>query len=98
MNEELSKLLGNMLQNPDALKGLMSSGTSDNDNPIQSGGDLETSVANMMSALSRTDDRRINLLTAVRPFMSQKRAAGIDRAIQILKLTKLTEVMRTERK
>lgn len=97
MNEELTKLLGNMLQNPDALKGLMGGISSDTGSSEQSG-ELETSVANMMSALSRTDDRRINLLTAVRPFMSQRRASGIDKAIQILKLTKLTEVMRTERK
>ena len=98
MNEELTKLLGNMLQNPDALKGLMGSGTTDTGDGIPNGSDLETSVANMMSALSRADDRRINLLTAVRPFMSPGRASGIDKAIQILKLTKLTEVMRTERK
>lgn len=96
MNEELTKLLGNLLQNPDALKGLAGSVSPESETP--SGGELESSVANMMSVLSRTDDRRINLLNAVRPFMSPGRASGIDRAIQILKLTKLTEVMRNERK
>lgn len=98
MNEELTKLLGNILQNPDALKSLTGNTAPDTESSTPSTGELESSVANMMSVLSRTDDRRINLLNAVRPFMSPARASGIDKAIQILKLTKLTEVMRTERK
>lgn len=58
---------------------------------------LQSSVQSMLSALNRADDRRITLLTALKPYLSSSRASGVDRAIKILKLTKLTEVLRNER-
>lgn len=64
---------------------------------ISDGNNLEASVQSMLSALNRTDDRRITLLTALKPYMSSSRASGVDRAIKILKLSKLTEVLRNER-
>jgi hypothetical protein len=91
----MSKLIGNMLSNPDALKGLLSSVGDDSPPPAQ--GELESSVKSVMNLLGRSDDRRITLLNALRPYMSPTKAEGIDRAIRILKLTKLTEVLRNER-
>lgn len=119
MNEDMSKLIGSMLQNPDAIKNLMgaigssasgssASGSSANDSSAGGGytsdagsalmqPDLESSVKSMMNVLNQSDDRRITLLNALKPYLSPARAGGIDRAIRILKLTKLSEVLRNER-
>ncbi len=97
MNDDISKLLGNMLSNPDALKNLLGSQSTHEEGPPPPTGELESSVKSMMSVLGRADDRRITLLNALKPYMSPGRADGIDRAIRILKLTKLTEVLKNER-
>lgn len=135
MNEDMSKLIGSMLQNPDAVKNLMgafgsfanggfangssnggsnngsnggssSSSSADSDSGTgytsETGSalmqpDLESSVKSMMNVLNQSDDRRITLLNALKPYLSPARAGGIDRAIRILKLTKLSEVLRNER-
>ncbi len=99
-SDDISKLISSMMQNPDALKGLLGSAPDaekSQTTPSQSGTDLESSVKSMMSVLNHTDDRRITLLNALKPYLSSQRADGIDRAIRILKLTKLSEVLRNER-
>ena len=99
-SDDVSRLISNLVQNPDALKGLMGSlgagGSAPGDAPPAQGSP-DASMQSIMSALSRTDDRRITLLNALRPYLSPQRAGGIDRAIRILQLTKLSEMMRNER-
>ena len=98
-NDDISRLISNLVQNPDALKGLLgSSGTGGEVQETAPAKDsADAGMQSIMSALSRTDDRRISLLNALRPYLSPQRAGGIDRAIKILQLTKLTEMMRNER-
>ncbi len=96
MNEDITKLINGMLQNPDALKGLMGSVSPESKSaPAQS--DPDSNIKSMLSMLNQSDDRRITLLNAIKPYMSPTRADGIDRAIRILKLTKLSEMLRNER-
>ncbi len=98
-SDDLSKLIGNMMQNPDALKGLLSPAENSGENqaPSVPQDNPETAVKNMMSVLNQSDDRRITLLNALKPYLSPTRASGIDRAIRILRLTKLSEMLRNER-
>ncbi len=99
MNDDIVKMLGGMLQNPDALKSLAGAlGGNEKSEPEHPPQDdsLETGIKNMMSVLNQTDDRRITLLNALRPYLSPQRASGVDRAIKILKLTKLSQIMRNE--
>lgn len=99
MNDDIVKMLSGMLQNPDTMKSLAGAlGGNEKSEPEQSRGDdsLETGIKNVMSALNHTDDRRITLLNALRPYLSPQRASGVDRAIKILKLTKLSQIMRNE--
>lgn len=94
MNEDLSKMLSNMLSNPDAMKNMLSSGGG---TPSASPDELQSSIKGMMSALNSVDDRRITLLNALKPYLSPDKASGVDRAIRMLRLTKLSEVFRNER-
>ena len=45
----------------------------------------------LLSQLGGTNDERSNLLAAIRPFLSEERKPHVDRALQMLKLTKLAE-------
>jgi len=92
MNDDITKLISGMLQKPDAIKNLLGSASDNKPSPPQN--DAEISMQNVMSMLNRTDDRRITLLNAIKPYMSPTRADGIDRAIRILKLTKLSGMLR----
>ncbi len=43
---------------------------------------------------NNADDPRINLLSAVKPYLNEKRLRGAEYAIQMLRLGKMTEVFR----
>lgn len=101
MSEDLSKLLSGMLSNPDALKNMLGSlsaspnPTSQAEAPLPAEKDI--GIQDMLSKVNRSDDRRITLLTALKPYLSTSRATNIDKAIQLIRLTKMTEVLRNER-
>lgn len=50
---------------------------------------LITAAARLMSQYHTGDDRRVALLTALRPFVKEQRYAKLDKAIQIAKLSRL---------
>ena len=98
MNEELTKMLGSLLQNPDAVKSLTGAigSLQTSENAPDKASSTEMQIKNIMSALNQTDDRRITLLNALRPYLSPQRAGGVDRAIRLLKLSKLSQFIRNE--
>ncbi len=51
-------------------------------------------VKDIMDRVTDTDDPRINLLTALRPYMRSKRAGQMDKAIRMIQMTKLTSVLK----
>lgn len=55
---------------------------------------FEDTIKNALSSFGGASDRRINLLYALKPYMRQSRADNIDRAIKMLKLTKLSSVFK----
>ena len=58
-----------------------------------------TGIATLLSQ-SQTDDDRVALLQALRPFVKEQRYAKLDKAIQIARLSRLTrmalELLRTK--
>ena len=50
---------------------------------------LISAAARLMSQYRSGDDRRVALLTALRPFVKEQRYAKLDKAIQIAKLSRL---------
>ena len=51
-------------------------------------------VKDIMDRVTAPDDPRINLLTALRPYMRSKRASQMDKAIRMIQMTKLTSVLK----
>ena len=61
--------------------------------PLSALGDLDprliqTAVA-LFSEYSATDDRKIALLTAMKPFLKPERYAKVDKAVQIARLSRV---------
>lgn len=50
-------------------------------------------LGNIFQKINTEDDPRINLLSAIKPYLNQKRLQTADQAMQILKLSKMTSVL-----
>lgn len=103
MADDMSSKVMELLNNPDMMKRLSDAlgGTSVQNSGVSpsGGGDnavLAENAKTMLNAISHTDDRRITLLNAIRPYMSQNRARGIDRAVKLLQISKLTEIFKDQ--
>ena len=98
MADELGDKIKALLSNPEAMNmfgSLLESGS--NEDAAHSKNDDDEFILNVKNAISRVNsgsDKRINLLNALRPYMRDKRASNIDRAIKMLKLTQLTSLFK----
>ena len=99
MADDMSGKIMDILSNPDMMQKLNdvigSLGSSENAvYNSNSSTDLTENAKNILSTLNNSDDRRITLLNALKPYLRDSRANGVDKAIKILKMTKLTEVFK----
>ena len=95
MNNDINGMLSKMLSNPDALKEMASS-LGMTSAPATTNANQENDIRSMLTALNNTDDKRISLLTALKPYLNSSRAREADKAIRLLKLTKISQVIRSE--
>jgi len=90
-------------QQPDwsAVLGLLSSlsggaSADPSSNPLSALGDLDpklvSAAVRLFSEYSAADDRKIALLTALKPFLKEERYARVDKAVQIAKLSRVIRV------
>lgn len=98
MADDLVEKLKQVMSNPGAMD-MVSSLLNSNSNQekrseAQIDDNFETTVKNAVSSLNYSGDNRINLLSALKPYMRQSRADNIDKAIKMLKLTKLSSVFK----
>ena len=85
------------------ISALKSDDTTKEDNPPKEEGsafpgfdnpEMLMKLAKMYSKISSDkDDPRVNLLTALKPYMGDKRKSNMDQAIKILQLTKISSLM-----
>ena len=65
--------------------------------PISSTSSIDPNILNIalkaLDAYNSEDDRRANLLNALRPFVRQERYAKLDHAIQISKITRTVRIV-----
>jgi len=50
-------------------------------------------ITNMMQKLSGEEDNNTRLITALKPYLSHKRAESADKAIKLMKLSKMTSLL-----
>lgn len=102
MAEDMAGKISEILSNPEMMKelsgliGMMNQKSSESA-PAQSNEDIVLGAKQLMDTLNTSNDRRINLLNALKPYVRESRASGIDKAIKMLKITKLTDIMKNER-
>lgn len=103
MDDNMSAKLMELLNNPAAMKELteviskFNGGSDSIPAPQPSNDDLALKAGQLMNSLGNGSDRRINLLNAIRPYLRESRASNVDKAIQMLKITKLTDILKNER-
>ncbi len=103
MDDNMSAKLMELLNNPEAMKELSDVVSKFNSNrpsvsePSQSTEDFALKAGQLMSSINSGSDRRINLLNAIKPYLRESRASNVDKAIQMLKITKLTDILKNER-
>ena len=75
------------------LAGSLSGGGSD---PLSAPGGLDPAMVQkalrLFSEYSAADDRKIALLTALKPFLKEERLAKVDKAVQIARLSRVIRV------
>ena len=98
MADELSDKIKALLSNPEAMNMFGSIlGNSDTGVSAPSQNDDDEFILNVKNAISMINsgsDKRINLLNALKPYMRKSRADNMDMAIRIIKLTKLTSLLK----
>lgn len=66
------------------------------DNPLSALGDLDPQLiqtaVTLFSEYSATDDRKVALLAALKPFLKPERQAKVDRAMQLARLARVIRV------
>lgn len=70
--------------------------TEDFFNPLSALGDLDPrllqTAMRLFSEYSATDNRKVALLSALKPFLKEERYAKVDKAVQIAKLSRVVRV------
>jgi hypothetical protein len=97
MADDLQNKLNAILGNPEMMKAISSfaGGLGQSEDNNSSLGDMDLSgIQNIVSSMNNGSDSRINLLNALKPYMRKSRADNMDMAIRIIKLTKLTSLLK----
>lgn len=94
MAEDMADKLKSMLNNPEMM-GMLSSflNTQKEEDTTQSS-QTSSDIQNMISKIQSSDDKRITLLNALKPYMRGSRASGIDKAVKMLKITQLGSILK----
>lgn len=100
MADDMSGKIMDMLSNPEMMKRLNdvigTLGATQSSNDSDSSDAIAANAKSIINSINHTDDHRIALLNALKPYLRDSRAAGVDKAIKMLRLTKLTEIFRNE--
>lgn len=96
MADDMADKLKSVLNNPEMLNMISSLINSSNENSTSDFADDDsvTNIKNMVNQLNTGSDKRITLLNALRPYMRGSRAHDIDKAVKILKITKLGSIFK----
>lgn len=104
MADDITDKLKTILNNPEAMnmfssllgggnKSVQASSNTDLSDS-NSGNDIINNIQTAMNRVNSGNDKRINLLNALKPYMRQSRAMNIDRAVKMLKLTQITSILK----
>ena len=96
MADDITDKIKAVLNNPDAMNMFSSllnkEGSSEDSNSESTVGISD--VKNIMDKIDGGNDKRISLLSALKPYMRNSRASNIDKAIKMLKITRISSMFK----
>ncbi len=93
MANDMTGKIKEILNNPEMMN-MLSSLIGSEDENTQSHSDISSDISSVLSGLSLDNDKRINLLNALKPYMKGNKSSNIDKAIKMIKLTKLSSIIK----
>ena len=94
MAQDLGDKLKSILSDPQMMESFSELLKSEKADDNQNSGDISSQLQSVISQLGGDNDKRINLLNALKPYMKGNRAQSIDKAVRIIKMTKLGSVLK----
>ncbi len=96
MADDMTDKIKDILNNPDVLNMLssLSGGENERNEASSNSSDIASSVKSVLAGIGSENDKRVNLLYALKPYMKGRRADSLDRAIKMIKLTKLSSILK----
>ncbi|MBQ4631699.1 MAG: hypothetical protein IJB70_12040 [Clostridia bacterium] len=97
MADDLNNKIQSLLSDPNALNmisSLLGNNSTVTEEPDSSHDDFSEKITSALSNLNSGNDRRINLLNALKPYMRKSRSSNIDKAIKMLKLSQMTSLFK----
>lgn len=96
MADDMTDKIKSILNNPEMMNIFTSLVNPEDDkkDDEMSKNDIALSLKNAMNGINGTHDKRINLLSALKPYMRESRVSNIDKAIRIIKLTQLSSILK----
>ena len=95
MDENISEMLKSVMSDPDTMSKLMSVAqglTGGNEKPPEQDETPKIEVEAKPSILTKGNEERIALISAIRPYLSPERRKSADSMIKMLKMMKLTDL------
>ena len=100
-NFDTNKISPEMIQN---LSSLFNSNS--NDNNVNSNNNSEPSIdintilkmKTIIDSMNQKNDPRANLLYSLKPYLRENRKNKLDQYVNLLKMTKIADIMKTEKK
>ena len=86
--------LKSILNNPEMMGMLSSFLGSKDESDSENNSESLVGIKSMMDKINSVDDKRINLLNALKPYMRNSRASNIDKAVKMLKITQLGSILK----
>ncbi|MBO5040304.1 MAG: hypothetical protein J6D09_04315 [Clostridia bacterium] len=95
MDENISEMLKSVMSDPETMSKLMSVAeglTGGSEKPSPQVETPEKEVSAVPSILTKGNEERIALISAIRPYLSPERRKSADSMIKMLKMMKLTDL------
>ena len=94
MADDMTDKIKSILNNPEMMGMLSAFLGSKDESEAENNNESLVAINSVMDKIKNSDDKRINLLNALKPYMRNSRASNIDKAVKMLKITQLGSILK----
>lgn len=100
--DNIKEILGNLNNNTSNSESIMSNkssaNTSSNNNDLNIDIGTIMKMKTIIDSMNQKDDPRANLLYSLKPYLRESRQNKLDQYVNLLKMTKIADIMKNENK